>query len=121
MTYNIRNVRGENIAKLLVIWILDINWFYDERPSGLPTSWFTKNNICFQFLLVAIVRKSKCILQFKKKCKEAKFTTKSMSRRGENKCENFGVMREISRTIDLLLIEENFNFPCLGLSTVLFN
>lgn len=70
MTYNIRNVRGENIAKLLVIWILDINWFYDERPSGLPTSWFTKNNICLQFLLIAIVRKSKCILQFKKNGKK---------------------------------------------------
>ena len=38
-----------------------------------------------------------------------------------NKCESFGVMREISRTRDLLLIEENFNFPFLGLSTVLFN
>lgn len=32
-----------------------------------------------------------------------------MNRRGENNCESFWVMREISGTIDLLLIQENLN------------
>lgn len=44
-----------------------------------------------------------------KNSKKAKFTTKSMNRRGENICESFWVTREISRAIDLLLIQENFN------------